>query len=211
MGMSDSENENQSTRRVKVARLLDEYELGGLGEQMEQRWTADGDDRMSLRDLADHFNQELLRSALTDAGQQPLAGEVENTYQLLTGEETSEADRTRVKRRLEREGIDVDELQRDFVTYQAIRTYLKEYRDATYESDDRDRAVVEMENLQRLRGRTLTVTDSILDRLKRNTEFELGEFRVFAEISVLCEDCGVQYNVEELLERGGCDCGEAPE
>jgi hypothetical protein len=101
-----------------------------------------------------------------------------------------------------------DALQRDFVTYQAIRTYLKDYRDATYKSDDRDRTVVEMENLQRLRGRTLTVTDSILDRLKRNTEFELGEFRVFAEIYVLCEDCGVQYNVEELLERGGCDCGE---
>jgi hypothetical protein len=209
--MSDSESKDRSKRRVKVARLIDEYELGGLGEQMEQRWTAEDDDRMSLRDLADHFNQELLRSAITDAGQQPLAGEVENTYQLLTGDETSEADRTRVQRRLEREGIDVDDLQRDFVTYQAIRTYLKEYRDATYKSDDRNRTVVEMENLQALRGRTLTVTDSILDRLKRNTEFELGEFRVFAEIYVLCEDCGVQYNVEELLERGGCDCGEVTE
>ncbi len=32
----------------KVARLIDEYELDGLGAEMEARWTGDGEERMSF-------------------------------------------------------------------------------------------------------------------------------------------------------------------
>lgn len=63
---------------------------------------------MSLRELADYFNQQLLRAAMTDAGMQPLSGEVQNTYQLLTSEDVGEADQTRISRHLEREEIDVE-------------------------------------------------------------------------------------------------------
>jgi DNA-binding transcriptional ArsR family regulator len=209
--MSDSESSTSSGRRIKVVRLLDEYDLTGVGDTLVQRWTASGEERMSLRDLADFFNQELLRTAMADAGMEPLAGEVENTYKLLTADDVSEADRTRTERRLEREGVDVEQLRRDFVTYQAIRTYLKDYRDASYAADDRDRTEVEKENIQRLRGRILTVTESKLDQLKRNEDLDIGDFRTFVDINVLCEDCGARYSIEELLERGECECGDEPD
>lgn len=205
--MNDPGDPDSSGRRIKVVRLLDEYDLEGVGDRMEQLWTATGDERLSLRDLAEYFNRELLRTALAEAGAQPLDGEVENTYRLLTDDDVTDADRTRTKRRLEREGLDVDQLQRDFVTYQAIRTYLKEYRDASAPGDSRDRTTVEQENIQRLRGRVLTVTDSKLDQLGRNGDIELGDHRTFVDINVLCEDCGARYGIDELLDRGGCDCG----
>ena len=204
--MSNPEHSGTSGPQIKVARLLDEYDLDEMGEWLEARWTATGDRRMSLRELAAEFNQELLRTAISEAGSQPLDGEVENTYRLLTDEEITSADRTRTKRRLERDGVDVDGLRDDFVTYQAIRTYLTSYRDASYTADERDRATVEQENIQRLRGRVVSVTESKLDQLRRNGDVELGGYRTYVDINVLCEDCGERYKIDELLTQGGCNC-----
>lgn len=198
-----------SGRQTKVARLIDEYNLDGLGAELENRWTAEGDERMSLRTLATYFNQQLLETRMAEAGIQSLSGEVKNTYRLLTDDDVSGADRTRTVRRLEREGIDVDSLRDDFVTYQAIRSYLKGDRDAEYSKPDGDRIETELENVQRLRGRVTNVTEGMLEQLRRNEEITLGEFGLLVDIAVLCETCGQRYEVEELLEQGGCDCEES--
>lgn len=191
-------------RPSKVARLIDEYELADLGAELERLWTAD-DDRMSLRDLADYFNRRLLQRAMADAGVQALGGESENTYRLLTDDDVSTADRTRIRRRLEREGVDVSELENDFVSYQAIRTYLQNYRDAEY-SRQAPKIERTVETVEQLRGRTISVTESRLDRLREAEQLTLGEFRTLVDVRVVCEDCGNQYDVIELLERGGCEC-----
>lgn len=203
---SDGDDSNTAGRRTKVARLIAEYGLEDVGTELEQRWTAEGDDRMSLRELADYFNRRLVAERMTETGLKPLRGETENLYRLLASEEVNDADRTRARRRLEREGIDAEALTDDFVTYQAIRTYLTSHRGAEYETDDRGRRVIESENIQRLRGRTTTVTEGKLEQLENTGNLELGEFQVIVDISVLCEDCGTRYQIEELLERGECDC-----
>jgi hypothetical protein len=205
--MSDSDTSNDAGRRGKVLKLIDRHGLDGIGDRLEQCWTAEGDERMSLRDLADEFNRALLRSAMTDAGMQPLAGEVDNAYRLLTGDDVSTADRTRTERRLGREGVDVDRLRQEFVTYQATRTFLQDHRGASYDADGSSGPDSEKERIQRLRGRLQSVTDSKLEQLARSGDVELGDYRTLVEVNVLCEDCGAQYDVESLLDRGGCDCG----
>jgi hypothetical protein len=143
---------------------------------------------------------------MIDAEIQPLDGDVENVYRLLTDDDVSTADRTRAQRRLDREDVDVDQLQQEFVTYQAIRTYLREHRGASYSGETRDRTESEKEHIQRLRGRVQSVTNSKLAQLQRNGDIDLGSFRTLVEVNVLCEDCGTQYAVETLLDNGGCDC-----
>ena len=194
-------------RRSKVMRLLDEYDLPDMGEELERRWTAD-EDRWSLRDLATHFNHQLLRLTLEDANVQTLEGEVENIYRLLTDDEVSSADRTRIRRRLERDGVDVDALEKDFVTYQAIRTYLKKHRNAEYTPDETDPLEREISNVEQLRGRLVSVTEGKLEQLRNAEELDLGEFRLLVDVQVVCEDCNGQFEVVELLERGGCDCSD---
>jgi len=206
MSNSGETSEGGDDRQTKVARLINEYELETIGPEMERRWTSDGDDRLSLRALADHFNQQLLADQTAEAGMQPLDGEVKNTYRLLTDDDVGSADRTRIRRRLERNGIDVESLQDDFVTYQAIRSYLRNDRGAEHTTDDRPRTVIEAGNIQRLRGRMTTVTEEKLKQLRSGDHVQIGDFRVFAEIRVFCEDCGTRYEIEELLERGGCEC-----
>lgn len=195
-------------RRPKVARLIDEYGLEGLGAELERLWTANSEDRLSLRDLADRFNKEVLASAFANSGIQPLEGEKDNIYRLLTDTDVSEADWMRTRRRLEREGIDAESLPADFVTYQAIRTYLQEYRGAEYSRNEHDRLEVEKETIQQLRGRTAAVTEGKLEQLQKGDHLDLGNFRTLVDVFVVCEDCGSRYDVSELLDAGACDCAD---
>ena len=203
--MDDDSLANHRGPGSKVARLLEEYDLKELGAEMEARWTAEGD-RMSLRSLAAYFNQQMLKSRLDDAGVDTLDGELENIYRLLTDDDISTAERTRVRRSLKRDALDVDAIEDDFVTYQAIRTYLTEYRDAEYVRDVRDPIEREVENVERLRGRVDTVTSGKLEQLRENGDLAIGSFRTVVDVKVVCEDCHSQYDVLNLLKYGGCDC-----
>lgn len=193
------------SRRSKVRRLIEEYDLHGIGGELEQSWTAD-EDRRSLRELAGYFNRRLLQSTLDSVGVKHLDGEIENIYRLLNEDDVSSADRKRVRRSLERDGVDIDVLEEDFVTYQAIRTYLKDHRGAEYTPAQIDPLEREATNIQQLRGRMAAVTEGKLEQLRDNDNFNLGKFRTLAEIKVVCEECDTQFNAVELLERGGCGC-----
>lgn len=207
--MSTEGNGSSTTGRgSKVGRLIEEYELDGEGERLESHWTNDGDDRRSLRELADYFNRLLLRAAMESAGMNPLDGEVENTYRLLTDEDVSRGMQTQARQTLEREGVDVESLRTDFVSHQAIHTYLTKYRGASREEQaDVDRVEKGLETIQRLRSRTSAVSENIVENLAGTDRIDLGEFEVLVDVRVFCRDCGTQYDVQELLDRGRCDCG----
>ena len=201
-------DEGASKPRTKVGRLIESYDLGvDYGAELEAAWTDDGTERKSLRDLAEEFNRQLLAAAMSEAGMSTLDGEVDNLFRLLTNDDVTAGARTDARRRLERNGVDVKQLQRDLVTYQAIRSYLQNERGATYEgASDEDRLERTADSIERLRSRLNSVCESNLDQLRETDRISLDEFRLFVSVDVLCEGCGSQYTVAELLERGGCDC-----
>lgn len=193
----------------KVARLIETYELDGLGEELEVLWTGAGVERMSLRDLAVFFNKQLLEQALIDAGMNALDSNVNRIYENLTDDSVSTGIRTDTRNELERNGIDVDTLESDFVTYQAIRSYLKEWRGAEYEGiSDEEKIQKDLESIQRLMTRTRSVTEERIEKLRDSGRFSLADFEVLLDAQVLCQNCGTQYTVTELFENAGCDCLE---
>lgn len=194
--------------RYKVERVARAYGLDSVLDELVERWTREND-AMSLRDLATYFNERVLRAAMEEAGADPLDGEVANAYRLLSDDDVSSGVRTETRKRLERDGVDIDRVESEFVTYQAVRTYLQEARDATRE-EPTDEELIESvdETIERLRGRTTAVTEEKLRQLRDGSRVDLGEFRVLLDLGVFCEDCGTQYEVGELLERGGCDCAD---
>jgi len=204
---NDGQNSSRG-RSSKVARLIDQYGLQGIGPQLEELWTTDDPDRRrSLRSLADFFNRQLLKQELERTDMQTLDGEVENTYRLLTDESVSRANQTRVRRQLEREGIDVDQLQGDFVSYQSIRTYLTKYRNATYDNDT-DPVTSTTEMIQRLQSRVSNVVETKIAALKDSGAVSLDEFQVIVDIRVICENCGAQKDVISFLSDKKCDCSQ---
>jgi len=191
----------------KVARLISEYDLDGLGEELETRWTGDGVERTSLRDLADYFNERLLERALIDAGMAALDSDVSTTYRNLTDDDVSTGVRTDARNRLESNGVDVDGLESDFVSYQAIRSYLTEYRDAEYRRlSDEEKVEKDLQSIQRLMTRTLSVTEERIEKLRQTGRIDADEFEVLLDVQVLCGSCGEQYSISEFLEGRGCDC-----
>lgn len=206
---TDSTETQGASARTKVGRLIGEYALDGIGDELERRWTDDADERDSLRTLADVFNRRLLERAMHDAGMDPIEGEVGNVYRLLTDEDVSRGVETEIETRLDQEGIDVDALRKDFVTYQAVRTFLKDVRGASYEAETGNSVERAQSSFARLVGRTTAVVEQKLTQLRSAGKLTLGSFRVRTAVTVYCEDCETQYEVATLLEEGGCNCGEA--
>lgn len=192
-------------RDSKVATLIQRYDLGEVGSELERRWTGAGGERDGLRTLADVFNRRLLEAAMAEAGMDPLEGEAANLYRLLTGDAVTSGTRTETEQRLQREGVDVDALREEFVSYQAVRTYLTGVRGASYEPSGGGVATAR-ESVEKLVGRTTAVVRRRLEQL-RGEELTLGRFRVRTAVTVYCEDCRTRYRAGELLRRGGCDCG----
>lgn len=193
-------------RKSKVARNIDAYDLEGLGAELEQRWTGSADERDSLRDLADFFNRRLLESVVASTEIDPLKGEIENLYHLLTDGDISSGRRVEARRRLERGGVDVEQLERDFVSHQAIHTYLTEYRGASFPDDDRSPVEREATKLTRLQNRVSVVTEDAIGRLAATENLDADDFDVLVDVSILCRKCGSTYALETFLEDGGCDC-----
>lgn len=196
---------DQDRPSSKVARVIDDYELEGMGEYLESAWTGEDGTRTSLRDLADEFNQSVLGAAIRESGGRATDHDVAASYRVLTGDDVSNADTLRKERELERDGVDVERLRRNFVTHQAIHTYLTDYREAELEerSVDPERKV---ETLERLEGRTAAVAESTLSSLVDADAVTDREYELFVEVRAVCEECGSDYALVDLIADGGCDC-----
>jgi predicted transcriptional regulator len=202
--MTDAET--RDVTNCKVGRLVEEYGLDGAGERLERRWTGAGEERASLRELADEFNRELLAAALGNAGRNPVEQDVATTYRVLTGDDVSEGSRTQKRLELSRDGVDVESLQADFVSHQAVHTYLTEYR-GVERDDETDQRQQDVETLRRLQSRVESVTADAVERSANTGRIATGSTDVLVNVRVFCEDCGADYDAVELLERGGCNCG----
>jgi len=200
--------ETQIDTRYKVGRVLGKHDLDDFHDDLEARWLGeDGRDERSLRKLADELNVALLRHAMAEVGADPLEGEVENVYRLLTDDDVTTGVRTQQRNRLEQQGLDVGKLEEDFVTHQAVYNYLRKVLGATKEDEQEvDPVDKQRERVNRLRSRTAAVMESSLSELGSTEAFSLGTADSIVTLQVYCQDCGNQYEFEELLQRGGCDC-----
>lgn len=199
MSMTDEDGPN-----TKVGRVIEAYGLDGMGATLEAAWTGEAGERTSLRDLADEFNEAVLAAAVRETAGSSLDVEASSTYEALEDGTGSEV--TRARRRLEREGVDVDELTADFVTHQAVHTYLTEDRGASLPTDEADRGERKIETIEKLQGRLSAVTESAIASLANADELDRGDYDVLVDVRAVCPNCGTDAPVGEVIRRGGCGC-----
>jgi len=122
---------------------------------------------VSLRDLADEFNRRLVAAATEYAGMNAFDGEVDNYYRLLATEDAPPDARVDASRHLEHNGVDVEQLESDLVSYQAIRSYLKTFRDVEHSEAVRgDRFDRITESIKWLQSRLEAVSRTNLGQLR---------------------------------------------
>lgn len=202
----------QPNERYKVGRVLTTYDLLGLHGELPDLWLGETGESTSVRDLAERINVALVGRAMENAGEDPLDGEAENAYRLLTADDVSAGVRTQQRNRLERAGVDVDDLEADFVSHQSVYNYLTKGLGLSKDRPD-GRGSVEKhhQQIQRLRSRTTAVIESSLAELQRHEHLSLGAADVTVAFRVYCRDCGTQYELGELLREGRCNCQDAPD
>lgn len=185
----------------KVGRSAREYGLVGLNEKLGRRH-ADG---ASLRDLERFVNESILRRALHDANVDVL-GDVSSIYRSLTDDAVSAGTRTETREQLARAGLDVEAVTDDFVTYQTVRTHLRECLDV--ETGRRETLSTEdaQGTIEWARSRSQGIIERTLERLRTGGQLAGGEFDVTHVTRVTCVECGETYHLDGLVEQGGCDC-----
>lgn len=205
---SRSAGEAAGSCNCKISRVSEGYELGDLSGELRVLWTDDGENRYSLRDLSDYFNRQVLRGAMLDAGMDPLDGEVENIYHLLTGEDANAGSRVQAERRLEREGLSTEELQGDFVTHQTVYRHLKNCLEAEYEpdADPATRLERDVDRIEAFQNRISVIVGEMARRLRDADLFSIESPSAYVDVRILCEECGAQYTPRDLIREDGCEC-----
>jgi hypothetical protein len=187
----------------KVCRVLDEHGLGHYDERILSEWRGDGTQRKGYRQLARWLNVTLLRREMDRAGLPTLGGEAESKYDRLQGEETNAVE---VENILRREGIDVERLQADFVSYGVVRTHIIECLGAEYDPgtpDDWERDAIDI-----ARDYARTKIHESVRSLARKGDLEAGEeITVDLDVALECETCGTRVRLRQALRQGEvCEC-----
>lgn len=202
-------SEDHSTTRSKVHRVLRDYDLEGVGDELERRWKGEGSQRLSLRELADHLNKRILQEKMEQANEMTLDGEVENLYRLLVEDDVPARDHARVERKLSHVGIDVESLRKDFVSHQAVHSYLTDVRGVNLASRQASSSTIldrRKEAIQKLRNRLVAMTQENVRNLRETDRLSIGTFEVTATVTIHCQECGKSFDVPELFTEGRCGC-----
>lgn len=191
----------------KVGRLIESYGIAEIESELIEKWKGSGTGRSSLRDLTDEFNRRLLRAAMQRAGMNLYRKEVGSTYRTLTDDTVNEADRTSVRRELLREGVPIDDVESDFVSYSAVYNYLTDYLDENYEpvSDD-EQIRKDKDRIEKLRTRVKNVVSDTVKRSSNSGRLRIDDYRVFVDISVYCDNCGRKHDAADFFDKRECEC-----
>jgi hypothetical protein len=176
---------------------------------LERRWKGEGKSRQSVRELADLLNRRILRESVEQSNELAVDGEIENLHRLLTGENVSASERARAEQKLRRAGIDLDSILEDFVSHQAVHTYLTKVRDVELNSSEPSTTETlerRKNSIQKLRSRLAAMTEWNIQNLQDTNRLSIGSFDITVSISVHCRDCNNSFDLTELLDRGHCDC-----
>lgn len=188
----------------KIGRTAARYGLDGLDEELSIRWGGE-DDSVGVRELASTVNRRVLAAAMREAGLSPLDGEPGNLLRLLTDDDVPGSRRLDTRRRLERQGVDVDAVLSDTVSHQTLYNHLRNCLGVSKGTPD-DRLERRGSTLYALQNRTETVTRETLASLRDGGELDIGEFDVVVDVRVMCDSCGRSYALGTLLEDRGCGC-----
>lgn len=202
-------SQNTGGRPRKVPKLLEKYDLEGYGTTLCELWTRETN-RYSVRELEVKFNGRLIQAVVDAQGSEIGSMVAEDYYQNLASDETDEVKKQRIRDRLTEFGADVESLEKDFVSYHGIYTYLRS-QDATPggKSDTDDPEALLKSALETADTYRETVDEELTPELE-----QLSDAGVIPEtppephvvIKVTCAYCGRVHPLRRYLTKQGCGC-----
>jgi hypothetical protein len=197
-----------STHGCKVCRVLDERGLSGYDDRLLSEWRGEDGQRKGYRELARWLNVTLLRREMDEVGLSTLGDEAGSKYDRLTNDDTNAVE---VANMLEREGVDVEALTGDFVSYGVVRTHITDCLGASYEPPEPTEW--ESEAVSIARDHALEkIEQAVSSLLRKGTVAAGGPVSVSLDVELECEACQSRVPLRRALRRGHvCQCEGATE
>ncbi|WP_435073561.1 rod-determining factor RdfA [Halorubrum sp. HHNYT27] len=196
----------------KVGRMSSKYDFDGMNEELRDRRL---NRERSLRDLADYFNQRVLRGVISGAGfdlEDVAYGSVSpedavaSVYESLTSETISADREVRVRTRLEQRGIDIDAVESDWVTHPTMQSHLNDCLGIDTSRSSRIGREVSRDTIEWARTRCTKIVDQTVSRLVSSGVVSVSDHTVSVSITISCSDCDQSYRLSELLNERSCAC-----
>lgn len=184
----------------KIGRKADKYGLGNLDREISARRT----DGMSLRDLAEFVNIQITEEAI-NAADADIAGDAASVYEALDEDGVIER-RVQLQDQFATVGIEIEELEDDYVSYQTVRHHLQDCLEMDTSRQGIESVAEGREVINWARNRDQEIIERTLNRLRRVDEIETGSLNVILTATVECRDCGDSLRIETLLKNGTCEC-----
>lgn len=181
------------SRKRKVAKIKEKYELEELDDQLTHRYTVRGE---SLRDLANFVNTEITAKYLSD---KPFSPEyVSHTLRNPDGT-VSKRKQSELRRRLRRHDVEITTLENDWVTHMSVRSYLQ--KDLNLDTDRDVQTPLEPSvTLERVRGLVKRDEKIIWQSLKSTQGLDSAKWDLHTELYLIDKDTGQSVQVEAYLE-----------
>lgn len=182
----------------KVCRVLDERDMERYEDRLVDQWQANKPQRKGYRQLTGWLNTMMLRREMDRAGLSTLGNEPESKYERLHDDDETVA--AEVRTDLRNEGIDVEKLDADFVSYGVVRTHIKECLglDRDVESTDWEKDAIEYTR-EHATGKLENAVRSLVGKGKLSA---CGDIDVHVTLEVECEGCHSRVPVDRALRRG---------
>ncbi|GGM51132.1 rod-determining factor RdfA [Haloarcula argentinensis] len=185
----------------KIARVADDYNISEIDAKLIERREQDD----SLRDLATYLNKQILSKSL-DTGTREVVGDADSIYMVLRGNDVNRSRQAELRSKLDRNGIDIEAVERDFVSHQTVRNHLHDCKAI----DTGRKSTVDLDGAEKTiewaQARSEGVIEQTLDRLRNAGNVTDTPTEVTLSVRVGCSACGRTYRIEDYLEQGGCDC-----
>ena len=197
-----------SRQRCKVDRALDEYDLDTVvaghdtvDEYLLVRWNGtDGRSAEGYRPLTDWFNKRLLKSVFDENGRDATGTRLQSEYEALTGDD--ELVREEVTDDLRMDGIGVDEVLDDMISWSTMRHHMKSCLEGEKDRPD-PTSEWERRSVDIARNQTEEKVADALSSLDSKGRLPGGSAAdTSVQVQLQCPVCHVRVPFEEALSRG---------
>lgn len=183
-----------STKGQKVRQIARKYEMNDLGDELERKYTALGN-RKSLRELEETVNLKILDHSTR--GAKVSESEYRDCVHRLKSDELE-----LTEERLNALGVDGSEIIGDMVSYETIRSYLRNTRGVTADLQYNTPAK-SAETVARVEARLRQILESMLKSHHGRGELP-AEPDIETNFQVICPDCETPVSAVKYLKLQTC-------
>lgn len=188
----------------QIERLEDKYGVAGLSDDLVAHWRGEDVQQLSVRQLAEMVNTQILDAALRNCGiihDEPVVSAL--------AESLKDGEAPLATTELEERGVDIADVREDLIDYRTVYIHLTEERKVTQSREHSPSTSIG--TLERLEDRVKSIYQQTIRQLQNNGQLADPAPVVDVDVGLECRTCGTRTSAMIYLRSGGCPSPDCPD